>query len=92
MVSRSVLAVSHRDTLLSPAQKTLLASVPADIKAAVARSYDSEPGLERPAFAALPESKRLEVIRIYLPSLPQRLLMAHTKLVVAMRDLAKAGR
>lgn len=86
------LSGAHRDTLLSPAQKQLLASVPASISAAVAKSYDSEPGMDRPQFAALPESKRLEVIRIYLPSLPQRVLAGHTRLVVAMRDLAKAGR
>jgi hypothetical protein len=82
-----------RDRVLSPAQRTMLASVPADIRAAVAQSYDKEAGAsKRPAFAALPDDKKLETIRIYLPSLPQRLLSAHTRLVVAFRDLAKAGR
>ncbi len=88
-----------RDTALSPQQKALLAAVPAEILAAVARSYEA--GAEAPdrdatrtrtEFAALPDQKRLEVIRIYLPSLPQRLLMQHMKLVVAMRDLGKARR
>lgn len=83
-----------RDRTLSPAQKALLASVPAEVTAAIARSYDTggEASESRPAYAALPDSKKLEVIRIYLPSLPQRLLVPHMKLVVAMRDLAKAGR
>lgn len=82
----------HRDRLLSPAEKTLLASVPKAIEAAVAKSYEAggDPGSPRPPYAALPDSKRLEVIRIYLPSLPHHLLVAHMKLVVAMRDLAKA--
>ncbi len=88
-----------RDTALSPQQKALLAAVPTEILAAVARSYEA--GAEAPdrdatrtrtEFAALPDQKRLEVIRIYLPSLPQRLLMQHTKLVVAMRDMGKASR
>ncbi len=88
-----------RDTALSPEQKALLAAVPPEILAAVARSYEA--GAEAPdrdstkvrtAFAALPDQKRLEVIRIYLPSLPQRLLMQHMKLVVAMRDMGKARR
>ncbi len=83
-----------RDTTLSPAHKALLASVPADITAAVARSYDTggETSSSRAAYAALPDSKKLEIIRIYLPSLPQALLAPHMGLVVAMRDLARQGR
>lgn len=83
-----------RDTLLSPAQKALLASVPAEITAAVAKSYDTGGDAlgSRPSYAALPDQKKLEVIRIYLPSLSPRLLAPHMSLVVAMRDLAKAGR
>ena len=67
--------------------------VPAEISIAVAQSYDggADAG-SRPAFAELPDDKRLETIRIYLPTLPQRLLMKHVKLVVAFRDLSKAGR
>jgi hypothetical protein len=82
-----------RDRALSPAQRTLLASVPPEIRDAVAQSYDSgaESGA-RPAFAALPDEKKLETIRIYLPSLPRGLLSPHLKLVVAFRDLSKAGR
>ncbi len=88
-----------RDTTLSADQKAMLASVPPEILAAVARSYEA--GAEAPdrdstkvrtAFAALPDQKRLEVIRIYLPSLPQRLLMQHMRLVVAMRDMGKPRR
>ena len=82
-----------RDRVLSPAQRTLLASVPAEIRDAVAQSYDTEAASSaRPAFAALPDDKKLETIRIYLPSLPQRLLTPYVKLVVAFRDLAKQGR
>ena len=83
-----------RDRLLSPAQKTLLASVPAELTAAVAKAYDTADGLSaaRPGFAALPDSKRLEVLRIYLPSLPHQLLMRHMNLVEAMRDLGKPSR
>ena len=82
-----------RDRVLSPAQKALLASVPADVIAAIARSYETgDPAASRTAFAALPDSKRLDVIRIYLPSLPHQLLVRHMSLVVAMRDLAKPGR
>lgn len=82
----------NRDRVLTPAQKALLAKVPPEIIAAIAKSYDAgaEPG--RPSFAALPDSRRLETIRIYLPSLPQSILTRHTNLVVAMRDLAKPGR
>ena len=88
-----------RDTALSADQKAMLASVPPEILAAVARSYEA--GAEAPdrdstkvrtPFAALPDQKRLEVIRIYLPSLPQRLLMQHMRLVVAMRDMGKPRR
>ncbi|MBF0877100.1 hypothetical protein HKD21_09595 [Gluconobacter cerevisiae] len=80
-----------RDRLLNPAQKALLASIPATLLAAIAKSYDAGsdgPGSRTP-FAALPDSKRLEAIRIYLPSLPQRLLASHMNLVVAMRDISK---
>ena len=79
-----------RDTALSPGQKALLAAVPAEILAAVERSYMADGAGERPAFAALPDGKRLEVIRVYLPSLPQRLLVPHMRLVVAMRDMVKS--
>ena len=81
-----------RDRVLSPAQKSLLASVPASLLGAIAKSYDagSEGAGSRPPFAALPDSKRREVIRIYLPTLPQRLLASHMNLVVAMRDIAKS--
>lgn len=83
-----------RDRTLTPAQKALLASVPAELTLAVARSYEAgaEPSATRASFAELPDQKKLEIIRIHLPSLPQRLLAPHVKLVVAMRDLAKAGR
>ena len=81
-----------RDTLLNPAQKALLASVPAELLAEIARSYDNAREASRPVFAALPESKRLEAIRIQLPPLPHQMLVRHMNLVVAMRDLAKPGR
>ena len=80
-----------RDTALSPEKRRLLASVPADVMAAISKSYDSGVG-DRPAFASLPESKKLDTIRIYMPSLPQRLLSQHMNLVIAMRDLAKTMR
>lgn len=82
-----------RDRALSPAHRALLAAVPAELRTAIAQSYDagSAPGA-RPVFAALPEDKAFEAIRIYLPTLPQRLLTRHVKLVVAFRDLAKAAR
>ncbi len=84
----------QRDRLLSPAQKALLASIPAELTVAVAKAYDTADGASasRPSFAALPDSKRLEVLRIYLPSLPQQLLLRHMNLVVAMRDLGKPSR
>ncbi|WP_419729915.1 hypothetical protein [Lichenicola sp.] len=80
-----------RDTALDPAQKAFLASIPDEVMAAVARSYGSgdDASSPRTAFAALPPSKKLEVIRIYLPTLPHQLLMRHMSLVVAMRDLGK---
>jgi len=80
-----------RDRLLTPAQKSLLAAVPATLLAAIAKSYDagSEGVGSRPLFASLPESKKLEAIRIYLPTLPQCMLAAHMNLVVAMRDIGK---
>ncbi len=82
-----------RDRALTPAQRRLLDSVPPEIRNAVAQSYDhgTDAGA-RPAFAELPDDKKLETIRIYLPSLPRHLLAPHLKLVVAFRDLAKAGR
>ena len=82
-----------RDTRLGPEQRAFLASIPAEVLAAIAKSYDGAEAASasRPVFAALPESKRLEIIRIYLPSLPHALLVRHMKLVVAMRDLGKAG-
>ena len=76
-----------RDRVLDPEQKALLASVPASILDAVAKSYAGGEGA--PVFAALPPSKKLEVIRIHLPTLPQRLLAPHMKLVLAMRQKAK---
>ena len=83
----------RRDRALNPAQRTLLATVPAGIRDAVARSYDGAEGSpDRPSFGQLPDDKKLETIRIYLPTLPQRLLAPHMRLVVAFRDLAKAGR
>ena len=83
-----------RDRVLTQAQKDLLASVPAELTAAVSKAYDAadNASASRPGFAALPDSKRLEVLRIYLPSLPHQLLLRHMKLVVAMRDLGKPGR
>ncbi len=87
-----VLSGPLRDKALSPAHRTLLASVPAELREAVARSYDSGADAGAPPFAALAEDKRLETIRIYLPTLPQRLLARHIKLVVAFRDLAKPRR
>ena len=81
-----------RDTALSPGQKALLGAVPAEILAAVERSYMADGAGERPPFAALPDGKRLEVIRIYLPSLPQRLLLPNMRLVVAMRDMDRPRR
>ena len=82
-----------RDRALSPAQRTLLGSVPPVIRDAVARSYDTGEGASsRPSFAQLPDDKKLETIRIYLPTLPQRVLAPHMKLVVAFRDLAKTAR
>ena len=91
MAEERTLSGPLRDRLLNPAQRALLASVPASLLAAIAKSYDAGsdgPG-SRPPFAALPESKRLEAIRIYLPTLPQRLLASHMSLVVAMRDISK---
>jgi len=68
----------------------LLAAVPSAILEAVAQSYDkgADAG-PRQAFAALPDDRKLETIRIYLPSLPRQLLSPHLKLVVAFRDMAK---
>ena len=83
----------HRDHTLSPAHRTLLASVPPDIRAAIAKSYDRETTTDsRPSFAQLSPDKQLDTIRIYLPSLPQRLLAPHLNLVVAFRDLAKTAK
>jgi hypothetical protein len=79
-----------RDLTLSPAHRRLLASVPNEIRDAVAQSYDKggDPGA-RQAFAELPDDKKLETIRIYLPSLPRQLLSPHLRLVVAFRDITK---
>lgn len=75
---------------LTPAQRSLLASVPATIRDAVAQSYDKgADGGPRPPFAALSDDRKLETIRIYLPSLPRHLLSPHLKLVVAFRELAR---
>jgi hypothetical protein len=76
---------------LTPAQRRLLSSVPTTIRDAVAQSYDkgADPGT-RQAFAALPDERKLETIRIYLPTLPRHLLSPHLNLVVAFRDIAKA--
>lgn len=88
------LAGPLRDRILTPAQKAFLASVPAEVTTAIARSYEAggETASSRTVFAALPASKKLDIIRIYLPSLPHRLLVAHMSLVVALRDLAKSSR
>ncbi len=79
-----------RGQTLNLVQRRLLASVPTEIRDAVAQSYDkgSEAGA-RHAFAELPDEKKLETIRIYLPSLPRHLLSPHLKLVVAFRDIAR---
>jgi hypothetical protein len=76
---------------LTAAQRALLASVPTGIRNAVAQSYDkgADPGT-RQTFAALPDDRKLETIRIYLPTLPRQLVSAHLNLVVAFRDIAKA--
>lgn len=94
VVETRTLSGPLRDTTLKPAHKALLASVPADVIAAITRSYETgdEGAAARPPFASLPDSKKLDIIRIYLPSLPQRILAPHMSLVVAMRDLAKPGR
>ena len=71
-------------------QRRLLASVPDEIRHAVAQSYEKgRDGGTRQTFADLPDDKKLETIRIYLPSLPRNLLSPHLKLVVAFRDLAR---
>ena len=71
-------------------QRRLLASVPDEIRQAVAQSYaKGADGGARQAFADLPDDKKLETIRIYLPSLPRHLLSPHLKLVVAFRDIAR---
>ena len=79
-----------RDLSLSVAHRRLLASVPGEIRDAVAQSYDkgTVPGA-RQAFANLPDDRKLETIRIYLPSLPRQLLSSHLRLVVAFRDIAR---
>ena len=83
-----------RDRALDPAARRLLASVPADVLAAVGKSHDAsrEGGTDRAPFAALPEGKRLEAIRIHLPTLPARMLAQHMNLLIAFRDLAKPDR
>ncbi len=92
IATKQTMAGPLRDRALSPAHKALLASVPVEVTAAVAKSYEAGAEASRPIYAALPDSKKLDVIRIYLPSLPHRLLVSHMSLVVAMRDLAKPGR
>jgi hypothetical protein len=79
-----------RPQTLNLVQRRLLAAVPTEIRDAVAQSYDKggEPGA-RQAFAELTDEKKLETIRIYLPSLPRHLLSPHLKLVVAFRDIAR---
>ena len=81
---------SPRIQTLNLVQRRLLASVPQDIRDAVAQSYNKggEAGA-RLAFADLPDEKKLEAIRIYLPSLPRQVLSPHLKLVVAFRDIAR---
>lgn len=83
-----------RDRVLTPAERRLLTSVPADVLAAVAKSYDAsrDGAPDRPTFATLPESKRLDAIRIHLPTLPARMLALHMNLLIAYRDLARPGR
>jgi hypothetical protein len=89
-VESRTMAGPLRDQTLTAAQRSLLASVPKQVRDAVAQSYDkgTDPG-SRQTFAELPDEKKLKTIRIYLPSLPQHLLRSHLKLVVAFRDLAK---
>ena len=79
-----------RPSSLNLVQRRLLASVPDDIRLAVAQSYakGGDNGSRIP-FADLPDDRKLETIRIYLPSLPRHLLSPHLKLVVAFRDMAK---
>ncbi|MCB8880723.1 hypothetical protein ACELLULO517_10810 [Acidisoma cellulosilytica] len=87
--SVSVAGQPHGPTL-NLIQRRLLASVPDEIRRAVAQSYEKgADGGPRQAFADLPDDKKLETIRIYLPSLPRHLLSPHLKLVVAFRDMAK---
>lgn len=83
-----------RDTALSPAQQALLASVPPPILAAIAKSYvsDEKAGIARTPFETLPPSKQLDVIRIHLPTLPQRLIASQMKLVLAFQALSKPKR
>ena len=91
VVGSRTLSGPLREKLLSPTQKTLLASIPAELTVAVAKAYDTADGAaaSRPSFAALPDSERLEVLRIYLPSLLQQILLRHMNLVVAVHDLGK---
>lgn len=83
-----------RDRLLDPAERRLLTSVPADVLAAVAKSHDAsrDGAADRPAFASLPDSKRLDAIRIHLPTLPARTLALHMNLLIAFRDLGRPQR
>ncbi|MCQ8242146.1 hypothetical protein [Rhizosaccharibacter radicis] len=83
-----------RDKVLRPEDQALLASVPADLVAAVARSYERSSGTDgaRIPFEALPPSKKLDAIRIHLPTLPPALVAPHMRLVLAFRDLGKARR
>ncbi len=83
-----------RDRALGPDARRLLASVPPDLIAAVAKSHDTsrDGAAGRTEFASLPEDKKLDAIRIHLPTLPQRLLAPHMRLVIAFRDLARPAR
>ena len=83
-----------RDRALDAKERRLLTSVPADVLAAVAKSHDAsrDGAADRPLFASLPESKRLDAIRIHLPTLPARLLASHMNLLIAFRDLARPAR
>ncbi len=83
-----------RDRALRPDEQALLASVPSELVEVIARSYERSGGSGdvRAPFETLPPSKRLDAIRIHLPTLPPRLVAPHMRLVLAFRDLAKTRR
>ena len=81
-----------RDRTLTPQHKAILASIPPELTAAIAKSYDGGEPSSRPSYAALPDSKKLDAVRIHMPALPQRLLAPHMSLVMALRNLPKPGR